>query len=150
MCKRLDVMSLTQIVDGPPTMDFVDGSGELVKELCVLVGHIAIGPEHRRYLEDLGINMTWAEYDHCAERWERCLMSEAVADLLEDLFAEGDFPHHFEIGPSQGELAWLRTHVRGATERPELPLRTYLLGANAEALDHVLSSHNNKKWRGST
>jgi hypothetical protein len=135
MCKRLDVMSLTQIVDGPPTKDFIEGGGKLVKEPCGLVGFVAIGPDRRQYLEDLGVNMTWAEYSSDSERWERCLMSEGVAELLEDLHAEGDFPYHFEVAPSRGELAWLRAQAEGASERPERPLHDFVIGANAEELD---------------
>jgi hypothetical protein len=91
-------------------------------------------------LEDLGVSMRWAEYNCDSERWERCLMSEGVADLLEDLHAEGDFPYHFEAGPSLGELAWLRAQAEGATERPELPLHQYVIPAPAEALDGIATS----------
>ena len=139
MCERLDVMGLTQIVHGPPTKDFIDGSGELVKEPSVLIGYVAVGRDRRQYLEDLGVDMRWAEYYCDSERWERCLMSEGVADLLEDLHAEGDFPYGFEIGPSEGEVAWLKAKARGASERPELPLHAYLRVARAEDLDALVT-----------
>lgn len=134
MREQLDVMSLTQVVDGPPTQDFVDGSGKLIKEPCVLIGWVDLPADRRRYLEDLGVNMAWAEHDADSQRWERCLLSEGVADLLEDLHAEGDFPHAFEVGPSQGELEWLEAQARGAMERPELSLASYLIPAHAERL----------------
>ena len=145
MRERLDVMNLTQMVEGPPTKGFIDGSGRVLKEPCVLLAVIDAPADKRQYLDDLGVNMTWAEYDSESERWDRCLMSEGVADLLEDLQAAGDFPYHFEAGPSQGELAWLRAKEQGVIERPELSLWMYLVAAPAGALDALSDGANRSK-----
>lgn len=71
-------------------------------------------------------------------------MSEAVADMLESMSAEGSFPHAFEAGPSLAEVAWIKAQAEGETNRPELPLHQYLIPAKAEALDEVAAlTHRN-------
>lgn len=137
MSKSMDIMQFNQPVIGPPMKVFIKDSGGIVKEPCVLVGHIVMEEERRGYLDDLGINTTWTVYSREAGRWERCLMSEAVADMLESMSAEGQFSHAFEVGPSLAEVAWIKAQAQGETERPELPLHQYLIPAGAEALDEV-------------
>lgn len=137
MSKKIDVMQFTQPVLAPPMKVFIKDSGGIVKEPCVLVGHVVMDEERRGYLDDLGINTTWVEYNREGGRWERCLMSEAVADMLESMHAEGSFPYAFEAGPSLAEVAWIKAQAEGATERPELPLHQYLIPAEAEALEEV-------------
>lgn len=137
MSKQNDVMQYSETVEGPPVKVFIRDSGGVVTEPCVLVGHVVMDEARRPYLDDLGINTSWAEYDRALGRWERCLMSEAVADMLESMSAEGHFPFSFEAGPSLAELAWLKAQAAGETERPELPLHQYLIPATAEALDEV-------------
>ena len=61
-------------------------------------------------------------------------MSEGVADLLEHLHAEGDFPYYFEIRPSQGELEGLEAKVRGKFERPVVAFAAYVTPPNPERL----------------
>lgn len=137
MPKKFDVMDLTQPMDGPPLKIFIRDSGGIVREPCVLVGHIVIEEERREYLDELGINTTWAYYHREAGRWEQCLLSEAVADMLVELHAEGSFPHAFEVGPSRAEVAWIKAQANGETHRPEVPLHHYILPAEVEALDEV-------------
>lgn len=134
MSKRIDVMKLTEPVLGPPMKLFIRNTGGIVREPCVFIGYIDIDETQCTTLSALGINMTWAEYDRETERWERCLMSEAVADMLEELFLEGSFPYAFEVGLSRGEVAWITAQAEGATFRPELPLHQYLIPADPEAL----------------
>jgi len=121
MSTRLDVMTQSQIVNQPPTADFIRNEGGLVKEDLVYVATIDAPVEKRQYLIDHGVDLTWAEYDLDTLRWERCLLSEGVADLLEELHAEGSFPYPFQAVPSQGELEWIEAQVRGETKRPKLP-----------------------------
>lgn len=127
-------MSLTQRVDGPPVKSYLDGKGGRIEEECTQVGWCDAEADRGQYLTDLGVDLSYAEYGPDTMRWERCLFSEEVADLLEDLHSTGDFPYAFEAGPSQGELEWLEAQACGATELPELPLKTYLIPANAERL----------------
>ena len=147
MSERLDIMNLTQLVERPPTKSYRDGRGGTVVEECTEIGLVDAPADRRRYLEDLGIDLTWAEHDPFTERWERCLFSEGVADLLEDLHAAGDFPYAFESGPSRGGLAWLKAKARGETERPRVPLNAYLIAANAEELDLLLDRDIGRKMR---
>lgn len=137
MSQSMDVMQLTQPMLSPPMKLFIKDNGGIVLEPCVLVGHIVVEEERRTYLDALGINTSWSEFSSKQGRWERCLMSEAVADMLESMHAGGYFPHAFEVGPSLGEVAWLKARARGELERPELPLHDYLIPAPAEALDEV-------------
>lgn len=150
MAKTIDVMDLTAVdltqpLNGPPMKLFIRNNGNIVKEPCVLVGHVAIDEARRGYLDELGINTTWAVYR--TGRWERCLISEAVADLLVELHAEGSFPFAFEAGPSQAEAAWSKARSEGAHERPVLPLLDYLLPADAEALDRLATETDEKQHR---
>ena len=137
MSKSMDVMKFTQPMLNPPMKVFLKDSGGIVLEPCVLVGHVVMEEKRRAYLDELGINTSWVEFSSKAGRWERCLMSEAVAEMLESMHAEGHFPHAFEVAPSLGEVAWLKAQAKGETERPELPLHDYLIPASAEALDEV-------------
>ncbi len=134
MSERLNVLNLTQLVDGPPVKKYRDGGQDWIEEDCSCVGWIDADRDQHRYLSDLGVDLSYAYFDPDTMRWERCLFSEEVADLLEDLHSTGDFPYAFEAGPSQGELEWLEAQACGATELPELPLKTYLIPANAERL----------------
>ena len=139
MSERLDIMSLTELVEKPPTKSYLDGKGGMIEEECTEIGWIDAPAGKRRYLEDLGVDLTWAEHDPFTERWERCLFSEGVADLLEDLHTVGDFPYSFETGPSQGQLAWLRAKAQGAKRRLVLPLRRYYEYPDALQLEAVLN-----------
>ena len=150
MNDRLDVMSLTQPVDGPPVKRYLDGNGGSIEEECSQVGWCDLPADRDQYLSDLGVDLTYAEYDPDTMRWERCLFSEGVADLLEDLHAEGDFPYAFESGPSQGELEWLEAAARGATERPELPLYKYLVPAQVAGLAALADSDGDVASPGSS
>lgn len=132
---EMDETELSDIVPGPPMKLFIRNTGGIVKEPCVLVGHVSIEADQRPYLDAHGINTTWAEYRE--GRWERCLMSESVADMLVELYAEGSFPHAFEVGPSLGEVAWIKARYDGAEARPALPLQDYLTPADADTLDAV-------------
>ena len=137
MTKPLDIMTLTEPVEGPPRKLFIKDSGGVTFEDCVLVGFVALEEAQRPYLDDLGINTSWAEFNPRMGRWERCLMSESVAEMLASMHADGSFPHRFEAGPSLGEVAWLKARAGGALQRPELPLHDYLIPASAEVLDEV-------------
>ncbi len=98
------------------------------KEL-VLVASIEAPRDKSVYLTDHGVELRYAEYDSSAGRWERCLMSRQVFEMLSTLRASGDFPYAFEASPSEGELEWLRAQAEGATIRPVLPLYRYLVAA---------------------
>jgi len=147
MSERLDVTSLTQMVDGPPVKSYLDGKGGRIEEECTQVGWCDAEADRSQYLTDLGVDLSHAEYDPDSMRWERCLFSEGVADLLEDLHAEGDFPFAFESGPSQGELEWLEAAARGAKERAELALYKYVIPAEPGALDALAAGGRKESGR---
>lgn len=133
--ETFDVMTLTQSVNGPPMKLFIRNNGGIALEPCVLVGHISMERSQRDALDALGILTSWSQYDPEAGRWEHCLMSDAVADLLCDLHAEGSFPYAFEVCPSRGEATWQKAQAEGDSIRPILPLSEYLLPAESTALD---------------
>ena len=145
MNRRLDDATLSQIVTGPPMKTFISNDGERVQEPLVLIAWVDSPEEQRQYLSDHGVDLTYAHFDPDTLRWECCLMSEGVAELLEDLYEEDDFPYLFEAGPSQGELEWLEAQARGDTERPELPLSAYLQPADPQRLARVTSSLENAR-----
>jgi len=132
---RIDITRLTQPVSRPPVQSLIDDHGRRVEEEQTYVGWVEASAGQARSLRDHGIDLTLAEHDPEAGRWERCLFSDQVLTLLEDLHAEGDFPYRFEAVPSEGELEWLDRQARGEPDRPVLPLRAYLQPASADAID---------------
>jgi len=122
-------------VSGPPVGDFRSTDGPSIKEALVLVAWIDAPRDKAAYLKDHGVELRFAEFDSSAGRWERCLLSRQVADMLLELGASGEFPHPFEARPSEGELEWLRAQAKGATIRPVLPLYRYLVAASKEEIE---------------
>jgi hypothetical protein len=101
------------------------------------VGTIDAPADRSRELEDYGIYMELAEFDVGNQRWEGCLFSEQVADMLEELHAEGQFPYVFEAAPSVAELDWLVRQAAGEEARAPHTLRAYRSPASAEDLARV-------------
>jgi hypothetical protein len=137
--KRFDVMSLQQMVSGPPVQDFIAEADGVIHEEQTEVGWIDADQNKGEKLAEYGVCMRFAEWDPETERWERCLFSESVADLLVELHGEGDFPFQFESGPSQAQADWLERQARGETRRDVLPLWQYAVPASAETLAALAS-----------
>jgi len=121
-------------VNGPPIGDFRSVDGPSVKEELVLLASIKAPRDQSAYLTNHGVELRYAEYDSSRGRWERCLMSSPVFEMLSAFRNSGEFPYAFEASPSEGELEWLRAQANGATIRPVLPLHRYLVAARPEDL----------------
>ena len=100
---RVQVLTFSTLVAGPPTLEYVENDGTRVTEEQCLVGWIRADFDKRQQLELYGVDLRFAIHDPKAGRWERCLFSHPVADLLELLSSDGDFPFAFEATPSQAE-----------------------------------------------
>lgn len=109
--------------------------GPAVYEDLVLVGWIAAPRSVRESLELYGIDMSCAKHNSLEGRWEGCILSEPVADMLVELIAEGEFPYAFEVLPSWAELEWRVRQLRGEVQRPELEVYMFTEPASLEAVE---------------
>jgi len=125
---------LEQVVHHPPRRSYSDCDGRRIEEEQTLTGHVTAARDRRRELEDYGIDMDLAQFDEERGRWEGCLFSAQVADMLQQLTDEGQFPYPFEALPSVAELDWLKRRTAGAEIRALHPLRAYRTPAPAEKL----------------
>lgn len=135
MTDRFDPRKSAQMLSGPPTLRYRSNEGEWVEESQVLVGWVRAPEDRRRYLTDHGIDLRYASFNPDTHRWDCCLFSEGVADMLVELVAEGDFHFAFEAKPSWAELDGRLQQARGESARPEQPLRMYVTEASDEVLD---------------
>lgn len=135
MTDRFDPKKSAEILSGPPILRYRNNEGDWVEESQVLVGWIQAPEDRRRYLTDHGIDLRYASFDPDTLRWECCLFSEEVADMLIELIQESDFPFAFEARPSWAELDWRLRQARGESERPEQPLWMYVTEASEEVLE---------------
>lgn len=119
----------------PPRRAFRSNEGETVYEDLVLVGWVEAPRSARETLDLYGMDVSCAQFNRIEGRWEGCLFSEPVADMLVELLAEGEFPHAFEAFPSWAELEWRVRQGRGETERPELEVYMFMEAASAEACE---------------
>lgn len=144
----LRVTTFRSPVAGPPTLMVVENDGRHVKEEQSLVGNIEAGFDKKHVLELYGVDLRYAIHNPETGRWERCLFSYPLADMLEMLTIEGEFPFAFEAIPSQAEVDWADLKTRGKAERPMLPLNGYLTPATPESLSAVVDDDRMRVRRG--
>lgn len=125
---------LNRVVGRPPVRSYINDQGRTVEEEQTLVGFVVANEDQRSLLNDYGICLELAEFNTKTQRWERCLFSEAVADMLQSLCDEGQFPHSFEAAPSVAELDWFERRLAGEETRAPHPLRAYYTPATVERL----------------
>jgi len=121
----MSAVDLDRLVSGPPCSPVRTAKGGSDYEPQLLVGWLAAPASARSQLEAYGVYMNLTDYDPRTGCWNRCLFSEAVADMLSELSAEGQFPYAFEAVPSTGYLALLETGPD--SETPALPLRSWVM-----------------------
>jgi hypothetical protein len=124
-----------ELVTEPPTRSLRTNDGQTVTEDLIYTGWVAAPVKSRRLLEDYGIDLRSAWFCTETKRWESCLFSVQVADLLEQLSTENQFPFAFEATPSQAEVLWWKARERGAPERPEVALVAFCTPGNPEGLE---------------
>lgn len=144
----LQVLTFSSPVAGPPTLDCIENDGRRVTEEQSLVGFVEAAFDRKNVLELYGIDLRYAFHNPKTGRWERCLFSCALADMLELLAADDEFPFAFEATPSQGEVDWAELKARGQTTRPKFPLKVYLTPATPEALAAVADDDRMRVRRG--
>lgn len=126
-----------QIVDHPPLRWFIANTGDWVSEEQTLVGFVAAAQECQDQLHSYGICLELADFNPETQRWEGCLFSTEVAEMLQELHDERQFPYLFEAAPSVAELDWLERKAAGETTRAAHPLRAYFTQASVEALEKL-------------
>ncbi len=123
----IQVLTTNTLVDQPPTLVYVRDDGVKVTEEQTRVGYVATPKDKRSYLEAHGIDMRWAWYDPARARWERCLFSEKVVTLLQELQAEGSFPYRFEAVLTRAEADRRDRRNRGDTQPRAVPFWHHLV-----------------------
>jgi len=144
----VQILTFSTPVAGPPTLMVVENDGRHVMEEQALVGWISASFDRKHVLELYGIDLRYAIHNPSTGRWERCLFSCPLADMLEMLAAEDEFPFSFDATPSQAEANWAALKARGQTERPMFPLKTYITAATAESLAAVADDDRMRVRRG--
>lgn len=145
----VQVTSFHTPVAGPPTLMVVENDGRPVMEEQSLVGWVSASYDRKSVLELYGIDMRYAIHNPRTDRWERCLFSCPLADMLEMLAAEDEFPFAFEATPSQAEVDWAHLRTHGQKSRPMFPLKFCLIVATPESLAAVANDDQMRIRRGS-